>query len=61
MRGNLLCFLDFYLVGMEKILKVKKPKGEKNRNDEKTKKQKGKEKKTHQGAGAVDFRGQIRL
>jgi hypothetical protein len=46
----LFCFLDFYLSGVEKILKAKKMKSPKKRIAEKNKKNK-KTKRTHQGGG----------
>jgi hypothetical protein len=54
MRENLSCFLDFYLVGMEKNLKAEKTKREmkspKKETAEKNKKTKEKEKKHTKGA-----------
>ena len=56
MRGNLFCFLDFYLVGILKNFPGEKTKGnEEPEPMRKTKKQKRKRLKKHQGGGRRDF------
>ena len=58
MRGNLSCFLDFYLVGMEKNLKAEKNqkgmKSPKKKSREKNKKTKKRKRKKHT-KGRADF------